>query len=343
MSQPSLVNIFRLVTLALRANQGGSAANPRWHEMAEQADGSFNMPSPEYPAAVTDFMQEASKKCWSDTNYDPSETARMISNERLIADATLQQLRTMVTYVVRGEKFCDGHWAAMFRDGYVMRLADRLRQFLPTFEYCALTYLNMWLNGERRWVDAMRGANRSAKLAAMKSFANAYRISRNFELIHEMKDGVQTERYGDILDIIDPLAKSDFAGEKYMPTLIEICNQISLRYGGSGVLSGTVKFLWLKLQSPIIIYDSQARLALATKDGDISDFQSRWQAEFQRNAAEISEVCLRLWDVRRFCVRPRDVTQQFMEQTASQPWFHERVFDIFLWTVGGGESPPTNM
>ena len=293
------------------------------------------MPWPEYPAAVTDFVQEASNERWSDSQYDPSATERMINDERLIAGATLQQLRTMITYVVRGERFCDGHWAAMFRDGYVGRLIKRMREFLPTFEYCSLKYLDLWLSGECRWVESMRDDDRPAKLQAMANFAKAYRISRNFHLKHELKDGVQTERFGYVLNLIDSLTAADFAGDRMLPKLNDIRGQISEAYGDLDALSATTKFLWLRLQSPIIIFDRQARTALQSKHADIDDFYHRWRTSFEVHAPEIAQVCSNLIEVRQYCIDPKAMTPSFMEQVASQTWFHERVFDIFLWTVGG--------
>lgn len=335
MIQPTLNDIFRLVTCGQRILRSGDCANPRWHWMQEQADGSLSWPWPGYPALMQEFVQEASRNCWSDPSYEPNDTARMINDAEFVATASLQHLRTMVTYFVRGEKFCDGHWAGMFRDGHVGALIKRMRELLPTFEYCSLKYLDLWLSGESSWVEAMRGNDRSAKLQAMANFAKAYRISRNFHLKHELKDGVQAERFGEILDIIDALTEADFAGDRLLPKLNEIRKQISARYGGSDVLSGTTKFLWLKLQSPIIIFDGQARVALDTKYADIDGFYVRWRNSYEVHAAEIARSCSNLDQVRRYCVDPAAVTPRFMEQVTSRTWFHERVFDIYLWTLGG--------
>jgi len=81
---------------------------------------------------MTEFVREASRKCWSDKSYDPTDTARMLNDSELVESATLPQLRTILTYFVRGEKFCDGHWAGMFRDGHVGRMMKRMRKFVLT-------------------------------------------------------------------------------------------------------------------------------------------------------------------------------------------------------------------
>ena len=40
--------------------------------------------------------------------------------------ATLSRIKTMMTYCLRGERFCDGHWDAMIGDGHIRRLFERL-------------------------------------------------------------------------------------------------------------------------------------------------------------------------------------------------------------------------
>ena len=39
-----------------------------------------------------------------------------------------RQIKTMLTYCVRGERFGDGHWAAMIEGGHVRRLLERLTE-----------------------------------------------------------------------------------------------------------------------------------------------------------------------------------------------------------------------
>ena len=44
-----------------------------------------------------------------------------------IQRATLAEIKTMLTYCVRGERFGDGHWAAMLESGKIVALLNRLR------------------------------------------------------------------------------------------------------------------------------------------------------------------------------------------------------------------------
>lgn len=82
---------------------------------------------PIYAKVVDDFYQEACKDCWLALDYR-STADRLVSEPDAIEQASLGQLQSLVTYYVRGERFCDGHWGAMIAKGYVRRLFARLAQ-----------------------------------------------------------------------------------------------------------------------------------------------------------------------------------------------------------------------
>ena len=51
----------------------------------------------------------------------------MLQDDAIIQRATLAEIVTMLTYCVRGERFGDGHWAAMLESGRIVALLKRLR------------------------------------------------------------------------------------------------------------------------------------------------------------------------------------------------------------------------
>ena len=99
----------------------------RWAGGKETPDGAITVPYPVYPEDVLAFYQLAGQPCWSDYSYRPREAARMLADESAIRRATLTEIKTMLTYCVRGERFGDGHWAAMLESGKVVALLKRLR------------------------------------------------------------------------------------------------------------------------------------------------------------------------------------------------------------------------
>jgi hypothetical protein len=97
-----------------------------WSGGEEQKDGSFTIPYPNYHPVVKEFFGAVSSGGWLDYEYNPEQAYRMLKDENVIKTATLEQIKTMLTYCVRGERFSDGHWGEMIEKGYVRRLLERL-------------------------------------------------------------------------------------------------------------------------------------------------------------------------------------------------------------------------
>ena len=90
------------------------------------------MPYPIYAADVLAFYRLAGQPCWSDYDYVPQEAARMLQDDALIGRATLAEIVTMLTYCVRGERFCDGHWDAVLQSGRITAILHRLTALAHT-------------------------------------------------------------------------------------------------------------------------------------------------------------------------------------------------------------------
>ena len=48
----------------------------------------------------------------------------------------------------------------------------------------------------------------------------------------------------------------------------------------------------------------------------------------------IEEACTHLPDLHLYAVDQMVGTKQYIEELSLEPWFHERVFDIYLWHMG---------
>ncbi|MCJ7772020.1 MAG: DUF6508 domain-containing protein [Desulfobacterales bacterium] len=88
----------------------------------------MTMPWPEYDQVVTDFFHKAGKECWRDYGYDPDQTGQMIRDADFVKNSSLDEVKTMLTYCVRGERFCDGHWGEMIESGTIRNLLERLTE-----------------------------------------------------------------------------------------------------------------------------------------------------------------------------------------------------------------------
>jgi len=205
---------------------------------------------------------------------------------------------------------------------------------MPTagFKYCALHYLNQWISRDLTFCNALAGRDTEKKLKTLADAAAFYKIARNLPKKYEEAEGSQ--RYGPVLKIIESLNPANFQGEGLLPSIKKVRDEISGQYGGRDVLSLTTKFLWLKMKSPIIIYDSQARAALRAAPGEIDEYYSLWHEKFSGHEQQIRDACASLQDVHEYTENPAIATRQYIAETAVQPWFRERVFDAYLWHLG---------
>lgn len=98
----------------------------RWDGGEKQKDGSITFPYPKYEEVVEEFFRVVANECWLDYEYDPEQASKMLQDEDLVKTASLAQIKTMLTFCVRGERFSDGHWGEMIKKGYIRQLLERL-------------------------------------------------------------------------------------------------------------------------------------------------------------------------------------------------------------------------
>ena len=122
-----LISTRQIDTLLRFLPQVEAASSPAiWHQT--NADGSLCMPYVEYPAWVVDLFATAGQDCWTDPDYTPAEAGGLVRDDAAIAVASLEAIKTMLTYCVRGERFSAGHWQAVLADGRMSAILKRLRQ-----------------------------------------------------------------------------------------------------------------------------------------------------------------------------------------------------------------------
>jgi hypothetical protein len=124
---PNEKEIDELVQFLPRLYADGFSPIKKWRG-GEKNNGVITMPWPEYEKDVKDFFHVASKECWCDHQYASKEASKMIESEELIGRASLGELKTMLTFCVRGERFRDGHMAAMVESNKIRRILERLKE-----------------------------------------------------------------------------------------------------------------------------------------------------------------------------------------------------------------------
>lgn len=97
-------------------------------------DGTLCFPYPTYTKSVEHFFRLAAKECWSDYQYNPVEAKNMLENQKNINNASLKEIKTMLTYCVRGERFCDGFWSGAIKSGKIRALLERLKEIQQEYK-----------------------------------------------------------------------------------------------------------------------------------------------------------------------------------------------------------------
>lgn len=126
--RPTLEEIETLTTYLPRLYGDGFAPVDRWDGGEKLKDGSFTLPYPQYNKLVEEFFNHVSADGWLDYEYNPEKAYEMLKDETAVKRASLEQIQSMLTFCVRGERFSDGHWEQVIKAGYIRRLLERLNE-----------------------------------------------------------------------------------------------------------------------------------------------------------------------------------------------------------------------
>jgi hypothetical protein len=96
-------------------------------------DGAIIIPYPVYCDDVREFFSLAGQRCWSDSKYDPRE-AHMMLDPEFISTCSLNDIKTLLTFCVRGERFSDGLWESVLESGEIVAILRRLAALRETLE-----------------------------------------------------------------------------------------------------------------------------------------------------------------------------------------------------------------
>jgi hypothetical protein len=124
---PPLKDIEELTAYLPRLYEEGFSPILRWEGGEKLKDGSYSMPYPKYHSLVEEFFRVVGRS-WLDYDYSPEQASQMLRDEKRVKTATLSQIKTMLTFCVRGERFSDGHWGEMIEKRYIRRILERLNE-----------------------------------------------------------------------------------------------------------------------------------------------------------------------------------------------------------------------
>lgn len=205
------------------------------------------------------------------------------------------------------------------------------------FAFCALKYLLLWEQKERDIYTPMSG---NASPDDLRKAMSHFRVARNFK-------GLGEEDYAKRI-----LLAVRKAGEASSSTPAEKVNQLvltfpSLQDGSTkkSNLSAATKLLWLTYRRPYVIYDARAVTALKKigaqfADRNYAEYASAWQAAYKKRKSEITAAAAQLPALLPYFSAWHNSAAS-IEKLVLKPWFLERIFDIYLWELGGAEKTPT--
>ena len=194
-------------------------------------------------------------------------------------------------------------------------------------EYCALRFLYQWQLRERVLHGQIAD---NPSLQQIRSALQYFQVARNFKGLGS--DEAAPQAVADALGQVD--GNPQLSPEQ---KVFELASRFEERFDHFN-LAAASKLFWLKHRRPYIIYDSRAVKALKDLgcnfgNANYSEYCECWRKQYRRRQKQIKQAASRLHLVRKFL--PQPATKAQLSAFASQPWFLERVFDIYLWEMGG--------
>ena len=191
-----------------------------------------------------------------------------------------------------------------------------------SIDYCALKYLNNYLEFEKEILEAYHLNNKKWEPYNFKKFAAYFKVARNLK-----KSTDDKPRYFIICDIINNFKFT----EDNIENVQNLVEKVQVNYDKE-LLSLCSKALWFN-NKEIRIYDSQAKNGLIfLSNRNISNYEEYyiiWNNYYKLSKSNIIKSTLKLKDIDNYTL-----FNIFDKQLLNQTWFNERVFDTYLREIG---------
>ncbi len=90
--------------------------------------GPTSLPAPDCADVFREFFDTASKPCWIDYRYTDNDVRGILAQAGGLAKLGIDEIKSVVTFLVQGERFLAGHREAMIEAGHVRRVLERLAE-----------------------------------------------------------------------------------------------------------------------------------------------------------------------------------------------------------------------
>ncbi len=195
------------------------------------------------------------------------------------------------------------------------------------FEFCALRFLLQWEKSEKSLHEQVAG---TPSLDQIRSALRYFQVARTFK---GLKSNEAAQAVADAL-----IAVSEQPSLAPQERVDALANAFQERFAQFN-RSAASKLLWLRYREPYIIYDSRAVVALKELGCKLrikhsyAEYCAHWRTQYEQRKLAVEEAASRLPEARAFIPKWHGTDAELLA-LASQPWFIERVFDIYLWERG---------
>lgn len=98
-----------------------------WEGGKKDERGVMTMPYPVYAEEVNRFFALASQRHWIDYDYLAKSPHEILADPERLSVADITQMKAVLTFCLRGERFCDGHWESLLVSGTLAAVLRRLK------------------------------------------------------------------------------------------------------------------------------------------------------------------------------------------------------------------------
>jgi hypothetical protein len=197
-------------------------------------------------------------------------------------------------------------------------------------KFCCLNYLRQWFSDERDLYLSLNSSSEDIILTGITDAVSFFQVARNLPRRFDVDYGLR--RYEPLLSAFLQFNQMDVSNSNFIQIMEHFVDALADAYGGDRLISLSSKLLWLRYREPFIIYDSRARNSLDTPYGDYPRFVSSWKNAFQLQRDDIANACEDILDNLEFVFFSPGIDYvEEANEVVSESWFHERVFDHYLW------------
>ncbi len=197
------------------------------------------------------------------------------------------------------------------------------------FEFCALRYLLQWQRKEAALHARVK--HEALELTDVRKALKYFQVARNFK-------GFKQDERAETVRVALISVRTD---QSLSPTSkVEHLARAFKEAGFQHNLSAASKLLWFSSRKPFVIFDSRALVALETEFDHSADprdyvaYCTSWKRAYRHHKKAIVQAVNRLPEVRAFLPGDTPADAKLLELVNKQ-WFLERVFDLYLWELGG--------